>query len=780
MPVRLILALFLALSARAASMDGQLTVAVRDLSGLPVRAQVTLLSWTSMFRAAQRTGSDGEVRFRRIPVGSFGLEVKAQGLETATLRLDIPSELPVRREVTLAVAAVASSITVEDVAPLLDPAEPAQILRVGRERLGATFANPLGRGVIDNITDLPGWLLEANAVLHPRGSEYDTQYVLDGVPVYDNRSIGFVPAFETDELEAVQVSTAGIPAELGRRLGGVIELFPRRSPQLGRQSEIQFRAGSFSTVQGSASTHYQAETFAYSVGVRAGHTDRYLDPPSLENFTNKASSAGFYARWEQDLTGRDRLNLYARSNRAGFLVPNDLAQQAAGQRQDRRGAETTGQAHYQRTLSSSWLLSARGMARDLGARLWSNPVSTPVWVNQDRGMREVVASSAVTWQGERQVVKFGGDVRTASVREQFQFAEAGEFPGVDIDFRARARSTETAFFIQDQVRLGALSLSAGLRFDHYDFLISDSAFSPRLAAAYYWQAAGLQLRASYDRMFQTPPLENLLLSSSGGALDFDGVDDVIAVPPSRADFFEIGVRKTIADSLRLDVTHYWRELDEYFDDDVFLNTGISFPISFSKASIEGTEVRLEMPRWGRLSSFASWSNMLGVASSPVTGGLFVEGGEAEELRDVAATFPISQDQRNTVSAMVRYEWHPRFATALRARYGSGLPVELEDEDDEDDEEEGEEGDLDEDEDAARIPDAILDRVNFARGRVRPNFSLDFSLSATLWRHDQRSVRLQFDAVNLADRLNVINFSGLFSGTALAPTRIFSLDLRTQF
>ena len=761
-------------------MDGDLTVAVRDPSGSPVRADVTLLSWTSMFRASQQADETGVVRLRRIPTGSYGLEVSAQGFETQTVRFDIPSELPVRHEVTLALATVASSITVEEVAPLLDPSEPAMILRVGQERLASTLATPLGRAVIDNITDLPGWLLEANAVLHPRGSEYDTQYVLDGVPVYDNRSIGFVPAFEVDELEAIHVSTAGIPAEFGRRLGGVIELFPRRSPQLGRQSEVRLRGGSFSTYQGAASTHYQAATFAYSVGLRAGHTDRYLDPPSLENFTNKGSSAGLFARWEQDFGDRDRLTLYGRSNRVGFLVPNDLAQQAAGQRQDRRGAETTGQAHYQRTLSSSWLLSARGMARDVSARLWSNPLATPVWVDQDRGIREAVGSTVLTWQGERQTVKLGGDVRTANVREQFQFAEADEFPEIDVDFRARARSTEYSFFVQDQIRLGALSLNAGLRFDAYDFLISDSAFSPRLAASYYWDAAGLQVRAAYDRMFQTPPLENLLLSSSASALQFEGVDDVIPVPPSRADFFEVGIRKTVGGVLRLDVTHYWRELDEYFDDDVFLNTGIGFPISFSEASIEGTEVRLEMPRWGRLSSYASWSNMHGVASSPVTGGLFVEGGEAEELRDVRATFPITQDQRNTVSAMLRYQWHPRLATSLRARYGSGLPVELEDDDDDDDDGGGGGDEVGESIEADSIPDAILRRVNFARGRVRPNFSLDFSAEATLWRGAQRSLRLQLDAVNLTNRLNVINFSGLFSGTALAPTRMLSVDLRAQF
>ena len=66
--------------------------------------------------------------------------------------------------------------------------------------------------------------------------------------------------------------------------------------------------------------------------------------------------------------------------------------------------------------------------------------------------------------------------------------------------------------------------------------------------------------------------------------------------------------------------------------------------------------------------------------------------------------------------------------------------------------------------------AILERVDFARGRVRPNFSLDLFLGVGLWQRDHRSLRLQVDVLNATDRLNLINFSGLFSGTALAPSR----------
>ncbi len=70
----------------------------------------------------------------------------------------------------------------------------------------------------------PGWLYEGNAVLHPRGSEYQTQFVMDGIPLTDNRSPSFGPEIEADDVQSMSIYTAGIPAEYGRKMGGVVEV----------------------------------------------------------------------------------------------------------------------------------------------------------------------------------------------------------------------------------------------------------------------------------------------------------------------------------------------------------------------------------------------------------------------------------------------------------------------------------------------------------------------------------------------------------------------------
>jgi outer membrane receptor protein involved in Fe transport len=58
--------------------------------------------------------------------------------------------------------------------------------------------------------------------------------------------------------------------------------------------------------------------------------------------------------------------------------------------------------------------------------------------------------------------------------------------------------------------------------------------------------------------------------------------------------------------------------------------------------------------------------------------------------------------------------------------------------------------------------------------------LDASVGVVVAKTSKHSVRLQADVRNLTDRLTVINFAGLFSGTALAPPRSVAVRVRAEF
>jgi outer membrane receptor protein involved in Fe transport len=149
----------------------------------------------------------------------------------------------------------------------------------------------------------------------------------------------------------------------------------------------------------------------------------------------------------------------------------------------------------------------------------------------------------------------------AAIREQFGYrvTDPASFdPQTPRTFELadRRRDREQALFVQDQMRMSAWTISAGLRWDRYDVLVEERAFSPRLGIAWSWPRAGLVARASYDRAFQTPAIENLLLASSPAV---DALSDRVVrlpVPPSRGNFYEAGVSKRLFSATRLDVTHF--------------------------------------------------------------------------------------------------------------------------------------------------------------------------------------------------------------------------------
>src|SRR6202012_1035851 len=120
-------------------------------------------------------------------------------------------------------------------------------MRIGAKQIEERLSSLPGRSVQDLVVSQAGWLYEGNAVLHPRGSEYQTQFVVDGIPLTDNRSPSFGPEIEADDLSSVSIYTAGIPAEYGRKMGGVVELNTRRETGAGVHGQLVLSGGSYDT-----------------------------------------------------------------------------------------------------------------------------------------------------------------------------------------------------------------------------------------------------------------------------------------------------------------------------------------------------------------------------------------------------------------------------------------------------------------------------------------------------------------------------------------------------
>jgi hypothetical protein len=776
MPMRCAILLLVAglFPASAQTAAGELRLTVEDASGAPMPAQAALVNQSTRTEQHADVAADGRFTFKSLPFGFYRLEVSRSGFAPIAQLVEIRSEIPQVRRVVLTIEPLATAVQVAESDTLVDPDRTGVSYSIGERQLRERQSATPGRDLIDLVAQQPGWILEANGVLHPRESEYETQYIVNGFPVEDNRSPAFAPSVDADDVGSVKAYTSGIPAEYGRKLGGIVEVTTERNSTPGFRGQAALQGGSFATLGGFLAGQYTAGRTTASLSAQSFLTSRYLDPPVLGNFTNHGSSASLTGAVERDLDDANRVRVSASRRETRFLVPDENFQAAAGQRQDRTSSESSAQFSWQHVFSPALLGSVRAMFRDTGALLWSNPFATPISVQQDRGFREAYGAASLAGHHGRHEWKIGGDFSYTAIREEFGYRiVAFKIAGVRIFdrdtpssllFNGHAPDREQSAYAQDLVRLGAVTLSAGIRFDNYNLLVDETAFSPRLGASWNVKPLGLVLHASYDRVFGTPAMENILLSASPMLLSLNNAALYLPLRPSRGNYYEAGFTRPIARHLRLDASFFRRDVRNFADDDLLLNTGVAFPIAFQSGWIHGVEVKLDLPRWGRFSGSLGYTNMAGIGRFPIAGGLFLDD-TAPALLQSKESFAISQDQRNTARALVRYQISPRFWTSWSASYNSGLPVE---------------SDQSIDFLTAQYGAAVVSRVNFDRGRVRPSFALNASAGADLWRKERRSVSMQFDALNLTDRLNVINFAGLLSGTAIAPPRSFGIRLRAEF
>ena len=801
--------LLLAPHVDAQSNAGELRLKVTDPDGLALKTAVQLVSQANEYRHTFTTDDQGDLDAKRLPYGIYRLQIQAQGFAQVSESVEIRSALPLDRTIRLKVASASESVTVSAAGTLVDPYRAGSVNEVGLQTIENRLTALPGRSMQDLVNSQPGWLYEGNAVLHPRGSEYQTQFVVDGIPLTDNRSPSFGPAVEADDVESLEIYTAGIPAEYGRKMGGVVEVDTLKSANPGFHGQLTLFGGTYDTAGINTQDQYTWNKNTFGLTASGNMTGHYLNPVVPENYTNNGTTGSFSMSYERELTPKDRVTLIVRHELARYQIPNELAQQngaylpdannttgcppvppgdepsdcvfvPGGQLQTGDNFETMGSIAYQHIFSSDSIGVLRGMSRDNSTDFSSNPASWPLIATQHNDFKEIYFNGSFSVHHGRQEFKAGVESDAIFLHENTSYvipdcADPAD-PQCPINlgildsgattfaFRGQRPDLEQAAYVQDLIRLGNWTINAGLRWDHYQLLLNQNAVSPRLAVSRYFPSIGLNIHASYDRIFQTPSFENILLASSPAAEAIDTSVHPLQLPvqPSHGNYYELGATKAFFGKLRLDANIFRRQVSNYADDSQILSTGISFPIAFDHAILYGAEGKLQLLQWRRFSGYVSYSYIVGNAWFPVTGGLFL-GDDA--INPTTGHFPDSQDQRNTVRARLRYQVVPRLWIAVGADYNTGLPFQP---------------DLTPQQYATEYGQVVVNHLNFSRDRISPYFTENFSAGANLYQHEKRSLRFQADAQNLSNELEVIDFGGLFSGNALGPSRQYTFRLVTTF
>ena len=743
------------------------------------------------------TTSDGVGRFEiaNLPAGTYDVRFELPGFTPERRRVTAVTALPVDLDVTLLLAPVTDVVTVTPPAAVVDTVSSGTRHAVSVTRIERLPVAVSSRGLEAVLVGFPGFSQNANGAIHPRGAHNQMTFVVDGLPISDQLTGAFANSLDVGVVQTAELLTGNIPAEFGSKVSGVAVLNSRSGLGTGRASlgSLSLSAGGFDTQMATLQWGGERGRVGYFGSATTMRTDRFLDQVSLDNLHNGGRFARGFGRADVRVSDRDTVRVHAMGGGSRFELANLRSQQAAGQDQRQALEDLSVWTTWLRTLDPTSTLEATAGYRTTGAELTPSAGDTPVTAWQDRRLSTMSLSTRYTRMFGAHVLRAGVDAQRFPVEERFAMGLTSptfNVPGAagfndallpyDLTrggelfvFDDARTGTQASAFVQSTWRLQALTINGGLRYDEYRFLVTGRQLQPRLGVSYAVPGRELVLRASYNRNYQTPPNENLLLSNSEAAsrLAPASVREALGgayqpIRPERQDVLEAGAQASVGGLVTLDGAVYRKVSRDQQDNNNFFDTGIIFPTTLKRITVNGAELRLTVqPRHG-LSGSLSATTGRAISTPPFTGGLFL-GQDAVDLLS-AGPFAIDHDQRLAVHGTLTFDPAGPWWLGTSVRYDSGLvsnpsdPAEVA-------------GDPDF---ADLLPFVNLDA---ATPRVRPRTIVDAAGGVDLTSaNGRRTWGVQVQVTNLTNRTALYNFQSVFVGTRLVQPRTVSVRLTRHF
>lgn len=700
---------------------GTLKGTVTDPSRAPIAsAEVELKNPITGYSRQTRTGNDGAFVIYNIPPNRYRLQVASAGFQRYDADVDIRNALPVSTPIRLDLAGREESITVLESAEGVLETKPVSSDIVDRNLLSTLPALSPDSGLNDSIIyTTPGIAADSNGFFHPMGDHAQVSYILDGQPISDQRNKIFSTSIPANAIQSMEVVSGSPAAEFGDKTSLIVNATTRSG--LGQMPSGSFTAsyGSFGSVGEEATLAFGGPRWGNFLAANTERTGRFLDTPEFWPMHDVGNTGTFFDRVDLQPNGRDAFHLNLLAARNWFQVPNTYVQPFQDQRQ--RVVSFNIAPAYQLTIDSHSLLSVNAFVRrdDVDYYPSRDPFNdSPATLAQHRTLTNFGVHSDLSHADGRNSWKIGLNAMQTRLDEEFslgvtdplynapclepnnvavggfsstaQCAAAGlqvnsnfltglvsydlTRGGHPYQFGGRTHINQFAFFGQDSITLGNLTLSIGLRFDDYHGLTDGSGFEPHTAFSYLIKPTKTVLRGGYTHTIETPTNENLVVSSSTGAGGlasnlFKGTAVQQPIALGSRNQYDAGVQQSLGKWVLLDVSYFRKYTRDAFDFDALFSTPITFPIGWRQSKLDGVSARISTIDLHGLRIYATMGHANARFFGPENGGIIFNSnltiGAYRQDHD-----QVYQQNVNVHYQSKKNEWWMDFTW----RYDSGLVV----------------------------------------------------------------------------------------------------------
>jgi hypothetical protein len=417
------------------------------------------------------------------------------------------------------------------------------------------------------------------------GSPDENLTLLDNIEIYNpihfarsGASVGVISIINPSLLRQVDFITGGFPAKYGDKMSSVFEMSLQDGNKELLNTDLNLNIAGFGVTLDGPISNNSSGIFS----LRRGFFDivtsimnkpvapEYYDAVGKINYDldakNRLSLVGFYYL---DKVKREGMTDMSLGNTDYDYVTRDDHGSALG-------------INWRSLLSDHSILLTTVSITDNGW-ITSQGYSANMWIKKENVTeRERLLKSELTIQLTPAIdVKAGFAVKSILAEEDQTIPDDTTRTGIIIPGFTRVFTVDNAWkysgFMQASVRpIAVLTLSAGLRFDRYDFT-GESVLSPRFSVRYALTDK-TSLNASCGIFYQTPMPYQLAQDPANTTLR-----------SSRAVHYIVGIEHRLTDETRASVEYYYKDLSNVITESdsnrVLTNTGSGYA--------EGVELALQ-------------------------------------------------------------------------------------------------------------------------------------------------------------------------------------------
>ncbi|MFM5918335.1 MAG: TonB-dependent receptor [Novosphingobium sp.] len=648
----------------------------------------------------------------------------------------------------------------------------------------------IDRGIAGVLLQAPGVSMDndGDGEVHIRNEHGNVLYRLNGINI-PQAFHGFGSLVDPRVAETVEVLTGALPAQYGFRTTGVVNLTTRKEA-FDADGDVGIYGGSNGSIIPSFTLRGRLGRLNYFLSGSYQQTDQGLanPEPTRSAIHDQSKTWRGFGYLSYILGDSDRVSVFGGSALAKVQLPNqtgvtpeyvlngrstfDSATLDQNQRQD----AWFGVVSWQHS-TDNFNLQAAAFTRYAKAHYLPDPQGgTLIFNGTESDLTQQSQASGIQIDSSlklgddhtlRAGLFFQQDIsRSNSINRVFPatitvdpvtleriVVQSSDVPIV-VPVNERLIGRDWSAYIQDEWKLGeALTLNAGLRFDHSQGQVSESQLSPRVGLVWTPDNA-TTLHLGYARYFTPPPLTLIgqsTLSAFAGTTGAPAITIANPIRSQREHLFDVGLQHQFDGRLTVGVDVYYKIARNLLDDAELGTLRIDSPFNYAKAHNWGVELSASYAK-GPLHLYGNVARGEQKAKDIVSNQFLFDPGEVAYIQNHYIF--TDHSQKWTASGGIQLNINDgigKLQPALDFIYGSGLRAE---------------------DPAGIVPNG---------GTQQSYFVANFGIAQTIG-GEEHGWSLRFDVINLFDKVYLeADGSGVGAGQPVyGPRRGFFVGLRKSF